>query len=288
MKATSAYLNITLDGVSDTSKPIIIESCGKFRILAKGNHITDRPNGRPDYQLLYIASGVAHFYFDKKDYTIEAGSMVIYRPNEPQKYIYKATDKPDAYWVHFTGNQVEEILDKYDIKKGKNIYYIGNQSEYSWMFRQMINELQQKEKNFEFILNNYLSQIFLLINRSISKKAQGSSFILDEIERACTYFNEHYTELIVIESYSQSRGMSSAWFIKNFKAHTGTTPTQYILSIRLQNAKSLLENTNYTINEIAKLVGYDNSLYFSRIFKNHTGVSPLLFRKKINNNLAIE
>ena len=56
------------------------------------------------------------------------------------------------------------------------------------------------------------------------------------------------------------------------------TPMQYILSIRIANAQNLLETTGYTISEIAAIVGYDNPLYFSRIFKKQKGLSPKEYR----------
>jgi len=54
---------------------------------------------------------------------------------------------------------------------------------------------------------------------------------------------------------------------------------QYILSLRMANAQNLLESTQYNISEIAEAVGYDNSLYFSRLFHKHIGVSPSEYRK---------
>ena len=75
--------------------------------------------------------------------------------------------------------------------------------------------------------------------------------------------------------------MSVSWFIRNFKEYTGTTPTQYILSLRISNAQSLLESTSYNVTEIANIVGYDNPLYFSRLFKKQCGVSPSEFRRQL-------
>ena len=57
-------------------------------------------------------------------------------------------------------------------------------------------------------------------------------------------------------------------------------PAQYILSLRMVNAQSLLENTDYKIGEIAEIVGYDNQLYFSRVFRKEYGVSPAQYRKR--------
>ena len=76
--------------------------------------------------------------------------------------------------------------------------------------------------------------------------------------------------------------MSTSWFIRNFKLYTGSTPLNYILNIRISNAQSLLENTKYNITEIASITGYDNPLYFSRLFKKQTGLSPSEYRKQSN------
>ena len=75
--------------------------------------------------------------------------------------------------------------------------------------------------------------------------------------------------------------MSISWFLRNFKQLTAKSPMQYVLSIRINNAVSLLEGTNYNINEISSIVGYDNPLYFSRIFKKQKGVSPSDYRKNL-------
>ncbi|MFR4341964.1 MAG: helix-turn-helix domain-containing protein, partial [Gemmiger formicilis] len=93
------------------------------------------------------------------------------------------------------------------------------------------------------------------------------------------YFSENYNEKISIEDYAASLHMSTTWFIRNFKQQVGTSPVQYILSLRMVNAQSLLEQTNYSVGEIAAIVGYDNPLYFSRVFHKEMGVSPMQYRK---------
>ena len=98
--------------------------------------------------------------------------------------------------------------------------------------------------------------------------------MLDEIERATHYFNENYNQEIIIEDYAKDRLMTPCWFIQNFKKITKTTPMKYIVSLRITNAMNMLENKNYNISQIAAAVGYDNPLYFSRLFKKHVGMSP--------------
>ncbi len=100
-----------------------------------------------------------------------------------------------------------------------------------------------------------------------------------KMDTAASYFNENYNRDIKIEEYAASKGMSVSWFIRNFKKSTGTTPMQFITSIRITNAQMLLETTNYAVNEIARIVGYDNPLYFSRLFhKQNKGAVLIAIR----------
>ena len=210
--------------------------------------------------------------------------MVFYRPGEAQNYVYYGADKTEVYWIHFTGNAVEETLAHYEIPAAEHIFFTGTSLTYSQLFSQIIRELQMGEIGFEELLSMYLKQIFLLIRRQIKADHTTSSYLLEEVSLARDYFLKHYSEQVSIEDYAASRNMSTCWFIRSFKQITGTTPLQYILSVRIANAQSLLENTDYNVAEIASIVGYENSLYFSRIFKKQNGVSPLDYRKMVRGN----
>lgn len=85
-----------------------------------------------------------------------------------------------------------------------------------------------------------------------------------------------------LEPYAAAHNLSEGWFIQNFKQYTNSTPAQYLLSLRIHNAKVLLESTNYNVTEISNIIGYENPLYFSRIFKKQTGFSPSEYRKKFS------
>lgn len=280
MYVNSGYLNNSRLPFKDKSKPLIVGSCGTYRLRHKEKLPTWRPKGRIDYQLLYVASGKAHFYFDGKDREVTAGHMILFQPRQEQHYEYFAKDKPEVYWVHFTGGDVKNILRRYEIPLDNPVFYSGSSSTYAYLFKEMINELQTCRVGYQELLEMYLRQIFLLVQRSRQeRKPTVSSYIQEEMEYARRYFNEHYNEPISIEEYAQSRGMSVSWFLRNFKQITTMSPMQYILSIRINNAVSLLETTDYNITEISAIIGYDNPLYFSRIFRKQIGMSPSDFRK---------
>ena len=284
MYINSGYLNNSRVPFIDKSKPLIVGSAGTYKLRTHERLPTWRPRGRIDYQLLYVASGKTVFYFNGEPKEVAAGHMVLFQPRQEQRYEYYAVDRPEVYWVHFTGSDVKNILRHYDIPLDKNVIYSGSSATYAYLFKEMIHELQTCRTGFEELTEMYLRQVFLLIQRSWEeRKPTVSSYLQEEIDYARRYFNEHYNEDISIEEYAQSRGMSVSWFLRNFKQMTMKSPMQYILAIRINNAVSLLETTDYNVTEISTLVGYDNPLYFSRIFKKQKGVSPSDYRKQLAN-----
>ncbi len=280
MYINEGYLNKSRLPVNDKSKELIVISAGTYHVKKKKRVPTLRPKGRIDYQLVYIASGKAHFYFDGKDTVVPAGHMVIYVPREEQKYEYFGEDKTEAYWVHFTGSNVKGIMRHFDIPYKDNYFYSGSSEEYKTLFNSMIHELRTLPVYYEEMIEMNLRQLFMVIQRTrLERKPQINTFAQAEVSHARKYFFEHYSEEINISEFAQSRHMSVSWFMRSFKQMTGVSPMQYILNLRIENAQMLLETTSYSVNEISSIVGYENQLYFSRIFKKQKGVSPTEYRK---------
>ncbi len=283
MYINSGYLNNSRLPYKDKSKPLIVGSCGTYRLKNKNRLPTWRPRGRLDYQLLYVAAGKTVFYFDGEPREVTAGHMILFQPRQEQRYEYFVKDKPQVYWVHFTGGNVKNILKRFNIPLDKPVFYSGTSAAYTHIFKEMIQELQICSVGYQEMLEMYLRQLFFHIQRNrLERKPIVNCQIHDDIELARRYFQDHYSEAISIEDYATKHGMSVSWFLKNFRQVTGSSPMQYILSLRINNAATLLETSDYNVTEISTIVGYDNPLYFSRIFKKQKGMSPSEYRKNVS------
>ena len=212
---------------------------------------------------------------------VTSGHMVLYQPKEIQKYVYYVEDHPEVFWIHFTGYDVKNILNYHGIPLDKHVFYSGTLPDYKMLFRKIIQELQQCEYGYEDYIASLFNIILLLVSRQQQKSEKTTTSIPEEIEAAVAYFNENYNTKVSVDDYAESLHISTNWFIRNFKQYMKISPAQYILSLRMVNAQSLLENTEYNIGEIAEIVGYDNPLYFSRVFKKEYGVSPAQYRKNL-------
>lgn len=287
MYINSAYLNKWPDGHVDTEytlvnteQPLLVTACGTYRLKHQPLLYTYRPNGRSDFQILYVASGKTCFFFDGIQQILPAGSIVIFRPGEPQLYKYFGVDQPEVFWVHFTGFEAEKFLRKHNLWDAR-VINVTPSSSWKNLFRHMIQELQLRKDLYPKLLVNYLEELALLLNRQVLESNLVNKKANPTIEQAIRFFNENYASDIQMNEYAKEHHLSISWFTRCFKQYTGLPPTQYLLSLRIQNAQSLLETSTYNISEIASIVGFHDPLYFSRLFKKQIGVSPEHYRAQI-------
>lgn len=279
MYSNTGYLYDADIEIEDANHAFTVGSCGSYRLKRQLSMTTVRADGRKDYQLLYLSSGRAFFCFEGEEREVLAGHIVLYRPGEGQRYSYFAKDSPEVYWIHFSGLEADDILDKIGFR-GTSVLFCGISFHYQELFNQIILELQLKRPCFEALLRCLLGQLFTEFHRSQLEFSAEKYRNQKEMEESVHYFNENFSQDILIEEYAKSRHMSISWFIRCFKNYMGMPPMQYITSIRMNKAKELLKSTDYAIQEISSLVGYENPLYFSRIFKKQTGKSPMQYRKE--------
>ena len=283
MYANLAYLGKVEEDIVDLGSPLLITAVGYYRIHSSLIR-TWREKGRGDYQLIYVASGKIHLLEGTQEKIISKGNMILFRPRERQVYRLCPEDKPEVYWVHFTGAEVDSLLDHYEMPHDKNVFFTGTSADYQWLFKQMIQELQLRRINYGDLMNISLRHLLLSINRCIKEGNKMGTDTLNEVERATHYFNENYNKTICIKDYAKERHMSECWFNRTFKQVTKVTPMQYILSLRIVNAISLIETTEYNVTQVANAVGYDDPYYFSRLFRKQTGMSPSEYKKKVKGN----
>ena len=286
MYVNSGYLYNSRIPFRETRLPLRILSAGTYQLHTWPKLPTWRPRGRVDWQLIYISAGAGHFILDGREIILPAGNMVLYQPKQEQRYFFLGENSSQYWFVHFTGNQVRNILKYYKIPLDGYVLHTGISYEYEDLFKNMRDELVDCSSDYEEMLTFLFRELLITMNRRMNEGAPRiAGFTQDEVTHAKDYFREHYNEDINIERYAASRNMSTSWFNKCFRSITGISPMKFILDVRMRNAQILLETTDGTISEIAQIVGYDNPMYFSRVFRKEKGLSPLKYRKAYREKL---
>lgn len=106
----------------------------------------------------------------------------------------------------------------------------------------------------------------------------------DSILEVQRKLEKNFSDDVDIDSLAQEIGMSRRTFERRFKTATGDTPLLYLQRVRVEVAKQILEEKNSSFDEVSYEVGYENSSFFRKIFRKHTGLRPTEYRHKFQRN----
>lgn len=134
-----------------------------------------------------------------------------------------------------------------------------------------IESIQQLKQWFQDVTENFLELVLENYNEQI----------LNSVQKAITYINNNYNHNITLEDVANHVSLSANYFSNIFKKTTGLSYIEYLTNIRIEKAKTLLMNLNLTIYQIASEVGYNDSRYFSRVFKSFIGKTPSEYRNSL-------
>ena len=112
-------------------------------------------------------------------------------------------------------------------------------------------------------------------NAGLELRCGKKNYKMESINQLVQYICENYSKPLTLETISEKMSMNPIYVSKLFKNIVGVSPIQYLIQVRLQNAKQLLETERIlSISEVAKRVGYDDVCHFSKSFKKHFGYPP--------------
>ncbi len=269
-------MNIVISTEATSDKFIHINSCDCQHL--SGNTGTRRPNGRVDYQLLYIAKGICTVTVDDEEIIVPEGSVIIYPPGQPQIYRFEPSINSILYYVHFTGVGCDTTLKELDLH-GKMILNIGKSTHIENSFNKMIEEFRTKKPFYEQLCSGHLINILSYIARKqfyqLSDISYTQSKIISDI---CKIMHNKFDENLSVDDYAGICNLSTSRFTHIFTKTIGISPKQYLIKIKIEKAIELLENTELPIARIAELVGIADCNYFSRVFKKRTGYPPGFYR----------
>ncbi len=234
----------------------------------------NRPNGFPDYQLLYIKKGKGHFLFADGERVIGAGSVVLYFPNEPQIYRYLREEKAEVFWLHFGGRDAAALMEELSLCENR-VISLSRDGEIPSLIGEVITELRLQKSAFSAVCRAALIKILTELSRHrLSVDQSGDELI----ERVCKKIDEEYENPLRSEALAEYANMSLSSFAHQFKKKTGISPGEYILRRRLSAACFLLQNTDIAVGVIARETGFSDALYFSKFFRARMGKTPTDYR----------
>lgn len=264
--------------IAINTKPLVMISFGKNAGTADTETPVNRPQGRKDYQLIYISKGEMEIMLDNTPTVCGANTLILFHPGEPQIHRVLPGNQAVRYFMNFSGSEVEAYLSSYGIHTNKMTF----PSTFTW-FEQIFQEMDAMQYSpfKEDICNHLLTALLGIIGTALRNISPSNSNLFSEVLHM---MRNHCTKDVPVETYAKAMGYNKTYFISFFKKATGYTPHQYIRQCRMRVAKTLLLTTNLPVKHIATQVGYPDTRYFSRLFFQYYLQTPSDFRK--NNHIS--
>jgi AraC-like DNA-binding protein len=148
------------------------------------------------------------------------------------------------------------------------------------------NDERHRSPTRQLYIKSALLELFaiLLENAQAIQSGQPTQQ-LQLIRLAIEFLTQHYSNpRLTLNDISEAIHLSDDYFGLIFRQHVGTTPMRYLRTVRMEQSKLLLTQTQLSIGEIAARVGFEDPLHFSRVFHQYATLPPRLYRQKNNNH----
>lgn len=242
-----------------------------------------------DYELDFHIKGSRTLSINDEFFSINGGDIIFRKPgdyctNSGQYNTYVLT----LDFSHIPGREInydrniskplQPLSDNPVLQQIPSHFIPHHTSDYIRIFDKL---LFVKSKNADPLMTDLLiNELFCMVLTDVFH-ARISPFVEKNqlIENSCKYMRDNYEKPITLSQLAAQSNLSESYFLKMFKAGTNSSPISFLLSIRLQNAKIMLSETDYKISYISAKCGFSNTSYFSYMFKRQAGISPAEFRK---------
>jgi len=242
-----------------------------------------RPGGADNWVLELSLIGTAQVITPGGDtLTIEEGDVFCYRPTTPQFYsLHPEADRWHHCWACFSpGSNWLQWLQWPEVFPGLLFLRLRDHSirrQVETLFHSLIEISNSHYPHRQDLMLNLVEQIILWAEM---ENPRGSSYSPDlRIRKSLAFIDQHLTKPVSVQDLGLAAGLSPSRFAHLFQEIMGLSPLRYIEKRRVELASNLLLSTTEPISAIASRAGYDDPLYFSRVFRRATGISPRQYRQ---------
>jgi AraC-type DNA-binding domain-containing proteins len=237
-----------------------------------------------EYQLLYITDGNGVFTYgnDKQSCLITEGKMFFLTPGVWHTYKPLENSGWNEYWIGFKGDIINKIVNEGFFLNRAPVFNIGHNERILDLYLKAIEIANEERAGFQQALAGIVMHILGLMYYRDKTRDFEDEELIGKINKAKVIMRESVYKEITGEDIAKLLNVSYSRFRKAFKEFTGSSPTKYMLELKLNEAKLLISTTSLSIKQISYSLNAENPDYFPIFFKRRTGLTPLEYRNNGN------
>lgn len=242
---------------------------------------TARRKDLASYLFFIVKNGRGTVSYGNVEYEVKAGDCVFI--NCMNQYTHTSSaDLWTLKWVHFNGNNMDAIYEKYKERGGKVVFSVPDSLAIMALLDKMYDIAASDSYLRDMEIHEILSSLLLSIMKESwnEKEVDMTSEKRKDLRHIREYIEENYNKKIGLDDLAERYNISKYYLSHIFNEQYGTSITNYIISQRITKAKHFLRFSDMTTTEIANRVGYEDVNYFIRMFKKVENITPGEYKKK--------
>ncbi len=237
----------------------------------------------PFTELFYVVDGKGEFNIQGQRFPVKPNDFVIINPQVEHTEL-SSPDEPLEYIV--LGINGLSFSNLTPVSEGGHPFSFFNlrdeQKDILRYLNAMVQEATSQSMSYELVCHNLLEILLIKILRhqhfdlEVGKQSKATK----DISFIKHYLETYYHESIQLEDLASMTHLSRFYISHSFKKEIGMSPMEYLIAIRIKESKILLRTTNYSISQVADIVGFTTPTYFSKQFRKSAGISPTDYREQ--------
>ena len=234
------------------------------------------PHAHNYAELFYIVGGDGQFRIEDKLYPVKTNQMVIVNPNVIHTEVsYEA--HPMEYIV--LGIEGLELTMSRDQVSRYQILDDRGDGDILSCLRHILQETQLSQPGYETICQAYMEILILRLMRSTSFSVTTAPTASHQCASVRQSSDPHYKEPLTLDILAEEAHVNKFYLAHAFKEEYGLSPINYMISRRIEESRYLLQETDMSMSQIARILGFSSASYFSQSFRRAEGISPIAYRK---------
>jgi AraC-like DNA-binding protein len=235
------------------------------------------------FQIVYVTEGQGFFESEisHRKHRVEGGSVLILFPGIWHRYSPDPQTGWVENWIECRGTSFDRAQAGKLLRPERSMLRVGLLPDLLQAFERCHSLAQRRSTETQAMLSTMGLHLLSILQGAHGLYGNLQRQIDKRIQNAQLVIARRYHETIVVEQLARELGIGYSYFRQAFKAQIGLSPKQYQLQIRLHKAQDLLANTSKSIGEIAELLGFNTAYHLSSQFKQHVGLAPQTWRKRL-------
>lgn len=234
-----------------------------------------------EYQLIYITKGTGVFESDNCKYQeIQAGTIILLFPGERHRYRPTEGTGWDEYWIGFKGDIMNNLVKTGFFKPEEACLYIGFNEQVLGLIETIIDTTKSERAGYQPLISGAVLHLMGSLHALLKQNSDGHKDREILVNKARLLFRSNIDSAFSPEQAAEELQVGYSWFRKVFKSYTGISPGQYCIQLKIDKAKAMLADPSLSVKEIAYNLKFESSFYFSKLFKEKTGITPTAYRQR--------